>query len=315
MFNNRWLKSKYLKIVFLSGVFLGLLNFITKTTDFWYDFFIGRLSKPEIIQFSLSPKAQGYEELLESKFASGEENIRTFSLIYPLFTNPSLVFSFTIRNKSKEDVIIKKVIYDVLDTGQVKSITPGPINASASYEHNINWSKGQQPVFLSPLFSIPAENVGAFTIGLKVRNADYGAGMIVRIIFITSDNVMISTEKVQIYLPYSLTQVNSSSSNNLSDKKKISLTDLHEKIPGEDSFIDNIFKTSNLKGNVIKYKLDYLDQDLLFVRALQSSDYNSFKKYRSNISGLTYGQMFEDDNLRNFWNGVRGNFIFEDKYR
>lgn len=322
MSNTRWLKSKYLKLVFLSGVILGLLNFITKTTDFWNDWFIGRLSKPEIIQFSLSPKSQGYEENLEPKFGVGDEKIRTFSLMHPLYTSPSLILSFTIRNKSKNDVIINKVIYDVLEIGEVKSLTPGPIKPSASYDHNINWSEGRQPILLDPLFSIPAENVGAFTIGLTVRNADYGAGIIVRIIFITSDNDMISTEKVQIYLPNSSTQFNGNSSatktqrngnsSMTNNKREISLEDLHQKFPGEESFINNIFITSNLYGDIIKYKLDYLDQDLLFVRALLSKDYESFVKYKSDVSGMTYEQMFENSSLRNFWNGVRENFIFKD---
>lgn len=260
---------------------------------------------PKLTQFALSENSYGYQERMEFIFAEGPTEIRTFGQVHPLNSPPSLVFQVTLQNPSSQELLATDITYKVTEIGEVKSLTPQPIESNKKYKHNIRWAVGDQLGRLVPVYSIPAKTTGSFEVEITTgESAPFGSLVIMTVLIKTSLGD-VETEKFQVYLPV-VKSFHSKRSERPPNTAELFETLKNIKIPPAD-IIDNIISISRISEYCDKENFDRLERDMLFIRAAS----NPFEEYLHAVPGNSnkpYAAIFPKNHLQYFWLAAREYF-------
>ena len=265
----------------------GIIAFLSGAWDF-----VARIvpeRSPRLIQLSLSTNSFGYEETIEGRFGVQDEKLRTFKPKYPFVAPPALVVTLTVQNPRGEELLITSGHYRVSEVGQVKSLTPGPIEPTATYTNRVPWSVGTHESLLVPVYRIPDKTTGSFSITLLPQgHVPLGAGMVMTIVLNTNMGP-VESDEIQIFLPVGKERPDIPSQKQA--RSRIG------KSPDE---IQLLIDASRLTDICDSENFDLLDKDLMFYKASTSS-YPDFSEALSSRSGKAYGEIFPQENLRYFW--------------
>lgn len=292
------IKKKYFFIAAVGAALAALISFGNDFIDLYKKV---QKSEPILIQFALSESSFGYEDSIESRFAIADLRLRTFGQVYPLHSPPRLVLSFTIQNPSDNELLITSVTFNVTEKGQVKSLTPRPLEPNKLYKHKLDWKIGKQNKVLVPVYSIPSKTTGSFEVEvLADKSTPLGAGLITTALITTNMGVL-ETEKVQIYLPVSETQ-------NGVQTIEAATGNYFRRIQVKNNFdhrvLNTILASSKLKIIAEREGLDASDKH----KMLQDAANYKFEDYLNrhpydNVK--TYRELFPEENLLYFWSSIR----------
>ena len=158
------------------------------------------LVRPELVSFTLSPNAAGFEQVNSFLFGVGPTRYLTFEPVHGTTERPEAIFLVTIKNPTDKALIITKVDYEVEQVGQVMGGESGPLQSLATYHHTIEHFTGVQEQPLSPPFRIAAHDAASFELQLVSATEGPGLGWFMRTVFIT-DAGDIESPSFQLFLP------------------------------------------------------------------------------------------------------------------
>jgi hypothetical protein len=84
------------------------------------------------------------------------------------------VFTVALSNNSAQDLVIATLVYHVLDVGQVRGGTGGPLYPLKTYDYALAWRRGDQSQTLNPPFVVPAHSHASFDIRLSPASTEHG---------------------------------------------------------------------------------------------------------------------------------------------
>lgn len=273
-----------------------------------YDKIFQPISSPKLIQVALSDSAHGYEtNTTDLIFGERSNNfIQTFEQVYPLYSPPRLVLLFTIQNTSTEELLVTNITYIVTDKGQVKSIFPKPLEPNKTYTHNLHWTIGTQVRRLTPVYSVPAKQTGAFEVEITTgESTPLGSGVILTIQINTNLGTL-ETNNIQLYLPVSKSiekRISSKSEKNSLDFHKIPIKELTDW-----KIVESLISTSGLDPYCKKENFRVLERDFLF-RYTSIKPFHEYKKIILPGKEKSFGEIFPNEKLQYFWTSTRDYLI------
>lgn len=84
------------------------------------------------------------------------------------------VFTLVISNGSDKDVILTKIVFHVLEVGQILGGFGGPIYPDTVYDCELKWAQGDQEQVLAPPRSLPARGFTSFNVRLHPDSKKHG---------------------------------------------------------------------------------------------------------------------------------------------
>jgi hypothetical protein len=258
----------------------------------------GSFNHPVVTAITLSPTSTGYEDVQDHLFAASKKLYRTFKPQYPWNDPPLAVFLVTISNRTKQEIVITDVVYEIEKIGTVKGGTSGPLNALASYHHQITHEVGAQKKSLVPTFRISSESSEALELQITSTTQESGLAWLMKIGFISTGGKFY-TESFQLYLPKGGMVPREGRVSPPAQKPTVN-TDIlqarrsYTKLP-DIAYRDCIFRKANVLESL--EKLDQLDRDLLFV----SAGYKTIDEFRDHETDtdppIPYRELISPDQI------------------
>lgn len=110
------------------------------------------------------------------------------------------VFLVTVTNRSRQDALLSRIDYTVLDTLHGRSTDPGgPVSPNVTYTHVIPFRRGSFPQPLNPPFRVAAGATATFVLQLRPDLAQAGLSYTMKPVFVT-DQGSISLEPFRVVL-------------------------------------------------------------------------------------------------------------------
>lgn len=185
---DKWLKkiknSWPIAVVVVAGtIILAVVEFSQKTSEFYEK----RIEVPvSLAAFNLSSTSDMYFEEQSTRCGIADHPVRTFLAPAAIKENRAVSLDFTFSNKAQTDAIFKSVDLDVGAVGQVAGGTPGIVVPNHTYVLDLKHQVGVQSFPLRPVYKVPGNDTGSFTIVFKPATDGVGMCWIMRAVFHTN---------------------------------------------------------------------------------------------------------------------------------
>jgi hypothetical protein len=185
---DRWLKcvknNRLVAALFVLGTLVAaVIGFWQKVTNFYEE----RVEVPvSLAAFNLSSTSDMYFEETPFSCKFDGHNVRTFMPATYIKENRAVSLDFVFSNKSKTDAIIKSVDLDVSAAEQVAGGSPGIVVPNHTYIVNLKHQVGIQSFELIPVYRVPGNDTGSFTVVFKPATEGVGLCWIMRVVFHSS---------------------------------------------------------------------------------------------------------------------------------
>lgn len=110
------------------------------------------------------------------------------------------VITMVVRNNGDKQIILTKVVYDVLDVGTILGGTSGPLYPEITYDHKIKHEIGEQLFYLKPPIKILPHDIVSFNIRIISATKGHGLGWLLKICLENSDGDYVTTDPFQIFM-------------------------------------------------------------------------------------------------------------------
>lgn len=111
------------------------------------------------------------------------------------------VFTLVVRNTGKDPLTLNKVIYRVLEADRVLGVGPeGFLFPELTYDHALDWRKGDQERPLNPAIILRPGQTKAFNVRLLAKDPPAGASWLMRIRVLDSLGNFADTEVFELVL-------------------------------------------------------------------------------------------------------------------
>jgi len=110
------------------------------------------------------------------------------------------ILTFTINNKSGKEILINKIVYQVLEVGQVLGGESGPLYPVMTYDHVLYHVPGDQPHQLIPSLAVKSGDLISFNVRLSPNIKEPGLCYYLKIRVYDSDGQYQTTEPFQIIM-------------------------------------------------------------------------------------------------------------------
>ena len=185
---DKWLKKikNYwpVAVVIVAGtIILAIVEFTTKTSEFYEK----HVEVPVSLEaFNLSSTSDMYfeEQSMSCKFDG--HNVRTFLAPAAIKENRAISLDFVFSNKAPSDAIFKSVDLDVSAAEQVAGGAPGIVVPNHTYILDLKHQVGVQSFPLKPVYKVPGNDTGSFTLVFKPATEGVGLCWIMRAVFHTN---------------------------------------------------------------------------------------------------------------------------------
>lgn len=180
---DRWLKRiksnpVIAVLVVLGTIVVAVIGFWEKAADFYERLFGVAIS---LAAFHLSSTNDTY---LEEEGPTCDVNGRVVRMFSPdAEGNRALSLDFVLTNKSNADAIINVVDLDISAAGGVLGGRPGIVVPNHTYIVNLKHQVGVQSFPLTPIYRIPGNDTGSFTIVFKSASKGTGLCWTMRAVF------------------------------------------------------------------------------------------------------------------------------------
>jgi len=277
------------------GAVLGLFG----DADKLWDRLSGEVKIPEVVSFSLSNSAMGFEEGIEPKFNGSPVKVKSFQAYYPFANEPRAIFLTTISNPTNDDLIITSVTYMVEEIETVKGGPSGPLEALASYQHEIAHRKGEQKKALIPPFRVTAGDTASLEIEISSASPGDGLGWLLHLAF-DSNLGEFSTESFWLYLPKkggTRKVISEPSAPDIAEPAQSEPQEIQDDILlkrievglPDPRYRDCVFRKAGVYADI--EHLDAVDRDILFARAGWSTVDEFAEKTTETVDPVTYGDL------------------------
>jgi hypothetical protein len=165
-------------LVVVGTIAVAVIGFWEKAADFYERLFGVPIS---LAAFHLSSTSDTY---LEEKGVTCDVNGRVVRMFTPdAEGNRALSLDFVFTNKSNADAIINAVDLDISAAGGVLGGRPGIVVPNHTYIVNLKHQVGIQSFLLTPVYRIPGNDTGSFTIVFKSASKGTGLCWTMRAVF------------------------------------------------------------------------------------------------------------------------------------
>src|SRR5262249_3939311 len=110
------------------------------------------------------------------------------------------VLTLVVKNTTPRAVTLTRVVYDVLDVGEVKGGATGPIYPEQTYDHVIRHVKGEQAWQLKPPLGVKPDESVSFNLRLYAAEKGSGLAWYLRVVVEDATGDRVATEPVQIVM-------------------------------------------------------------------------------------------------------------------
>lgn len=185
---ERWLKrlknNSLIAVLVVAGtIILAIVEFGQKTSEFYEK----HVQVPVSLEaFNLSSTSDMYfeEQSMSCKFDG--HNVRTFVAPASIKENRAVSLDFVFSNKAQSDAIFKSVDLDVSAAEQVAGGSPGIVVPNHTYIVDLKHEVGVQSFPLVPVYRVPGNDTGSFTIVFKPATEGIGLCWIMKAVFHTN---------------------------------------------------------------------------------------------------------------------------------
>jgi hypothetical protein len=184
---DRWLKHikgnpVIATLVVVGTVVAAVIGFWEKAADFYERLFGVAIS---LAAFHLSSTSDTYreEEWRTCKFDVNGRVVRMFKPDPYAEENRALSLDFVFTNKSNADAIINAVDLDISAAGGVAGGRPGIVIPNHTYIIDLKHEVGVQSFPLTPVYRIPGNDTGSFTIVFSPASEGIGLCWTMRAVF------------------------------------------------------------------------------------------------------------------------------------
>jgi len=177
---NNWL----IAVVVVAGtVVLAVVEFGQKTSEFYEK----HVQVPVSLEaFNLSSTSDMYFEEQSTRCGIKDNPVRTFLAPGAIKENRAISLDFVFSNKGTSDAVFKSVDLDVSAAEQVSGGTPGIVVPNHTYVVDLKHKVGVQSFPLKPVYKVPGNETGSFTIVFKPATEGVGLCWIMRAVFHTN---------------------------------------------------------------------------------------------------------------------------------
>lgn len=273
-------------LIVTTTVIGGVLGFVKDTDEIWKRL-TGYMKAPEIVLVALSKSAVGFKETTEHKYDGSTKMLRTFKPYYPFAMEPRAILLTTIKNPTKEDLILTAVTYVVEKTETVKGGSSGPLEPLVTYQHAIAHESGEQTKTLVPPFRVAAGDAASIELEISSVSPGYGLVWLLNLRF-ESNLGEFSTESFWLYLPAKGGRKKTSATPLPDEPDDILQERIELRLP-DPRHSDCIFRKAGVYTD-LKH-LDGLDHDLLFVRAGWNTLEEFSERTTKTSPPITYGTL------------------------
>jgi hypothetical protein len=177
---NNWL----IAVVVVAGtIVLAVVEFGQKTSEFYEK----HVQVPvTLAAYNLSSTSDMYVVEEPHRCASTDHPVRTFLAPADIKENRAISLDFVFSNKSQSDAIFKSVDLDVSAAEEVAGGTPGIVVPNHTYVVNLKHQVGVQSFPLTPVYKVPGNDTGAFTVVFKPATEGVGMCWIMQAVFHTN---------------------------------------------------------------------------------------------------------------------------------
>lgn len=177
---NNWL----IAVVVVAGtIILAVVEFGQKTSEFYEKHVQVPVS---LAAYNLSSTSDMYVVEEPHRCALTDNPVRTFLAPADIKENRAISLDFVFSNKSQSDAVFKSVDLDVSVAEEVLGGTPGIVVPNHTYIVNLKHQVGVQSFPLTPVYKVPGNDTGAFTVVFKPASEGVGMCWIMQAVFHTS---------------------------------------------------------------------------------------------------------------------------------
>jgi hypothetical protein len=184
---DRWLKhiksNPVIAVLVVVGtIVVAVIGFWEKAADFYERLFGVPIS---LAAFHLSSTSDTYleEEGFTCNLDVDRRVVRMFTPDPSAEENRALSLDFVFTNKSNADAIINAVDLDISAAGGILGGRPGIVVPNHTYIVNLKHQVGLQSFPLTPVYRIPGNDTGSFTIVFKSASKGIGLCWTMRAVF------------------------------------------------------------------------------------------------------------------------------------
>lgn len=176
---NNWLIAA---LIVFGTVVLGVTEFWQKTSEF-----IEKRQVPvTLAAYNLSSTSDVYVEEKAMRCGFTDHPVRTFLAPAVIKENRAISLDFVFSNKSQSDAIFKSVDLDVSAAEEVSGGSPGIVVPNHTYVVDLKHQVGVQSFPLTPVYKVPGNDSGSFTIVFKPATEGVGLCWIMQAVFHTT---------------------------------------------------------------------------------------------------------------------------------
>jgi hypothetical protein len=170
-------------VIVLGTVAAAVIGFWQKAADVYEQ----RVEVPvSLAAFNLSETSDLYFEEKPFSCKFDGHNVRTFMPPASIKENRAVSLDFVFSNKSKSDAIFKGVDLNVSAAEQIAGGSPGIVVPNHTYVVNLKHQVGVQPFALTPVYRVPGNETGSFTVVFKPATEGVGLCWIMQAVFHTN---------------------------------------------------------------------------------------------------------------------------------
>lgn len=177
---NNWLIAA---TVVAGTIVLAVVEFGQKTSEFYEKHIQAPMS---LAAYNLSSASDMYVEEKPMRCAFTDHPVRTFLAPADIKENRAISLDFVFSNKSQSDAIFKSVDFDVSTAEEVAGGTPGIVVPNHTYVVDLKHQVGIQSFPLTPVYKVPGNDTGSFTIVFKPATEGVGMCWIMQAVFHTT---------------------------------------------------------------------------------------------------------------------------------
>jgi hypothetical protein len=177
---NNWLIAA---VIVAGTIILAIVEFGQKTSEFYEK----HVKVPVSLEaLNLSSTSDMYFEEQSMRCALKDNPVRTFLAPASIKENRAVSLDFVFSNKAQSDAIFKSVDFDVNAAEQVAGGAPGIVVPNHTYVVDLKHQVGMQSFPLVPVYKVPGNDTGSFTIVFKPATEGVGLCWIMKAVFHTN---------------------------------------------------------------------------------------------------------------------------------
>jgi hypothetical protein len=170
-------------VIVLGSVAIAVAGFWQKAHDFWEKSVVVPVS---LAALHLSDTGDLYFEEKPFSCKFDGHNVQTFIPATYIKENRAISLDFVFTNKSKSDAVFTKMDVDVSAAEQVAGGNAGIVVPNHTYIVDLKHQTGVQSFPLTPVYRVPGNDTGAFTVVFKPATEGVGLCWIMRATFHTN---------------------------------------------------------------------------------------------------------------------------------